>query len=182
MNLDDTLQTHTMYHIPVGNRWDPKAVCEMLRSHCVNASIVGESVRIKLPDGEPQTILARVLEFLSLRRSKYVLLTFNPTKFIRNVHLEGVWPQTRTELRCFDDIDSAMLKLGYSMGGDREIAARYCPESKTLASLFDEMDRLKEQEEYSVLQQDFENAVLRHDEEEMIAKQIDALLFASVGK
>ena len=171
-----------MYHLPIGNHWDPKAVCEMLRSYCVDASIVGDSVRIKLPDWEPETILARVLEFLLLRRSKYVLLTFDPTKFIRNVDLESVWPQTRTVLRCLDDIDSAMLKLGYLAEGDREIAARYCPECKILADLFDEMERLQGQSEQSSLQQDFENAVLRRDEKEMIAKQIDDLLFASVGK
>ena len=171
-----------MYHLPIGNHWDPKAVCEMLRSYCVDASIVGDSVRIKLPNGEPQTILERVLEFLLLRRSKYVLLTFDPIKFVRNVDLEDIWPRTRAVLRCLDDIDSAMLKLGYVADGDREIAARYCPECKILADLFDEKERLQEQKEQSILQQDFENAVLRRDEVEMIAKQIDTLLFASVGK
>ncbi len=65
---------------------------------------------------------------------------------------------------------------------DREIAARYCPDSKILAGLFNEVERLQAQKEQSVLQQDFENAVLRRDEEEKIAKQIDALLFDSVGK
>ena len=171
-----------MYHIQVGNSWNPKTVCETLRSHCVDSSIVGKCIQIRLPDGKRQTTLQRVLEFLSLRRSKYISLNYDPTKFIRNVNLEDSWPGTRIDLRCFDDIDSAMLKLGCRVGGDREIAAQYCPENATLTGLFDEIDRLQLKIDQSILVQDFDNAGMCRDDENLIRNRIDAILFGSVLK
>jgi len=170
-----------MFHLPPGNCWNPEAVRDVLRSHCVEASIAGTNIRIKLPDGKPQTIVARVLKALHFRYSKYVTLIYYPTKFIYNIQLEDFWPRTRIEPTCFDDIESAMLKLGCVVDCERNIAAQYCPDDAALARLFDEIDRLSAEIEQLISVQDFESAALRRNEEDLIRTKIDAILFSSAS-
>jgi len=169
-----------MYHLQFGNSWNLETVCETLRLHCVDASIVGGCIRIRLPDEKRPTIITRFLGFLSFRRSKQIWLKYDLTKFIRNVDLEDLWPRTRMDSRCFDDIHSAMLKMGYLNGGDREIADQYCPKNALLGGLFDEIDLLHIEIDRLILIQDFENAELLCKEEDLIRIRIDAILFALV--
>lgn len=170
-----------MFHLPHGKYWNPETVCDVLRSHCVNASITGPNIRITLRGGKRQTILSRVLEVLNLRDPKCVSLNYYPAKFIYNVDLKDFWPQSRLDLSCLDDIESAMLKLGCVIDCERNIAAQYCPDNAILAGLFNEIDRLRVAIDKLIAVQDFANAALRLNEEDLIRIQMDAILFASVS-
>lgn len=168
------------YHLPIDLHWNPTAVCETLRSYCVDARVCGMTVRIRLPDGARKNLFARLWRLLLLRRPKIISMNYDPTKFIRNVEVQFPWPLTRTELRCRDDVDAAMLKLGCLERSDHEIAARYCPEDPTLEMLFHEIDRQHDEVFKWARVQDFVNAGVHMDEQELIRKRIDAILFASV--
>jgi hypothetical protein len=169
------------YHLPMGLHWNETIVCETLRDHCVDARVSGTRIRISLPDESRKTILARLWRLLLLRRPTFIFLNYNPTKFIRNVEINFPWPQTRAEMRCREDIDSAMLKLGCRKGSDQEIATHYCPENNTLDELFDEIDRLHNESFRCVQEHNFENASLIREEQILIQNRIDAILFASVS-
>ncbi len=169
------------YHLPIGLHWNETIVCETLRAHCVDARVSGTSIRIKLPDGARKTILSLLWGLLLFRRQKFISLNYDPTKFIRNVDIDFPWPQTRAEMRCREDIDTAMLKLGYRKGSDREIAAQYSSNSFVLDQLFDEIDRLDNEVFRDVQEQNFGQACLNRKEQILIRNRIDAILFASVS-
>ena len=168
------------YHLPIDLHWNPTSVCETLRSYCVDARACGTSVRIRLPDGARITFFARLWRLLLLRRPKIISMNYDPTKFIRNVEVRFPWPLSRAELRCRDDVDAAMLKIGCLKGCDHEIAARYCPEDATLETLFDEIARLHDEAFKCAQVHDFANASVHMDEQELNRKRIDAILVALV--
>ena len=171
-----------MFHVPIDDTWDAKSIAELLRHRGLDAYAVDDAVRITLPLMQTHSIIGKLARKMFRPGPLSITLSFFPDRFIRNVGLEYDVVKMPMDFPCFDDIAEAMHQRGYLADDDREIAARYCPDSADLVKLFDEIDKLQIQKEDLVAKQDFENAVIVRDKEEVIRSEIDAMLFVLVGR
>lgn len=171
-----------MFHVPTDDTWDAQSIAKLLRHRNLNACTVDDTVRITLPITPPQSIIGKLARRLFRPRPLSITISYFPERFIRNVDLEYDVIKMPMDCPYFDDITEAMHQRGYLADEDREIAARYCPDSAKLTRLFDEIDDLQIQKENLVAKQDFENAVIVRDKEVMIRSEIDAILFNLVGR
>lgn len=171
-----------MFHVPTDDNWDAQSIEDFLRRRDLEATTVDDAVRITLPQPQPHSIIGKATRKLLRPVPLTITIAFFPERFIRNVDLEYDALKMPTDCPCFDDVTEAMHARGYLAEDDREIAARYCPDSAELTSLFDELDDLQMQKEALVAKHDFENAVTVRDKEEMIRGEIDAMLFTFIGQ
>ena len=171
-----------MYHVPTNDTWDAKFIADSLCRQNLAAHIFGDSVRVTLPAAQRFSMFGKLVQKLFPARPLYITISFHPGNFIRNVTLEYAFMKVPHDSPCFDKITNAMFERGYLVEDDREIAARYCPESDELTESFDRLEQLQIQLEESVLNRDFENAVTVRDEAKMIEKKIETMLFETVRR
>ncbi len=171
-----------MYHVLTNDTWDAKFIADSLCRQDLDARIFGDSVRVTLPSAQRFSMFGKLVQKLFPARPLYITISFHPEHFIRNVQLEYAFNKIPIESLCFEKITNAMFERGYLVEDDREIAARYCPESDELPELFDRLEQLQIQKEESVLNRDFENAVTARDEAKMIEKKIETMLFETVRR
>jgi len=166
-----------MYHVPLGDDWDPESINVSLRSRNIDSRVVGNEVRVAVLKSRPRNVVAKLFRWLFAGRPYCVTIQFRPERFLRNIHLDYD-PMKSVPLSFLDEITDAMHERGYVVGSERRIANRYDHGSDELRQLLDELDRIQLEQEQLIEKEDFAGAALLRDEKNILRERMDAILFA----